>query len=390
MNKLRSLFAIIVFCFSPLAMASLDFEAVFNEPGLKGEATRTLEERFLKLLNMAPAGSEVLLNIYGLKMPYIAEELVKAQERGVKIGVILRNFDDAESVKSLSILKNGLGQCSFGSCLKVCGLACSAPAFNHNKFMLFSKLSDGTENVVVQTSNNFWPSERNNYNDFLILKNNTALYQGLKKYWLTLRKGNKNPGLPVQISPDAKLHIFPKRLIRPHSPALALFRSIKCAPGSIVHLAHSRFTDPRADIAVALADLKRDGCDVKLLIKNDVGVERVGPLRVVGDSPGLKIKRILGDILHLFPYEEGVDGRPYQEGDPIRNALHSKIILIHAPMGDDPAPRKLVVVGTHNFDVPSLKLNNEIMLELSDDKLFDVYHASFDRLLGQFNELIAE
>lgn len=372
----------------PHAKAALDFEAVFNEPGLHGAATTTIEDKFVELLNKAVPGSEVLMNIYGLRMRYIAKELIHAQARGVKVGVILRKFGDPASKESLSILK-GLGQCEFGKCLKACGIACSAPAFNHNKFFLFSELNDGTKNIVIHTSNNFWPVERNNYNDFLIIRNNAELYRGLRHYWLTLYKGKQDPKLDEAIASGIKLHIFPKTLFRPENPVNDILKRVKCVSGSVIHIAHSRFTDPRSGIADTLASLKKNGCEVKLLIKNDVGLERVGPIQVTGDSPGPAVIRKLGDILYLFPYEEPVNGRPYQKTDPKRNALHSKIVLIHAPLGDDSKFQKLVLVGTHNFDVPSLKLNNEIMMEISDEKLFDAYEKSFQRLLGMFLELPA-
>ncbi len=378
---------------TPQVSAALDFEAVFNEPGLQGAATTTIEDRFLQLLDKAIPGSEVLLNIYGLRMPNIAKALVKAQARGVSIGIILREFDDQNSADSLAILKQGteglpaIGKCSFGDCLKVCGFGCSAPAFNHNKFMLFSELSDGTKDVSIHTSNNFWPTERNNFNDFLIIKNNKDLFQSLKKYWLTLRQGHKNPKLPLTIAKNIDLHTFPQRFIRPFSPVKALLKSIKCIPGSTVHLAISRFTDPRAELADDLMDLSKAGCDVKVMIKNDVGLEKVGPISVVGDSPGKKVITKLGHLLYLFPYEEGQNGRPHQEGDPIQNALHSKIILINAPIGNSSVPVKMVVVGTHNLDVPSLKLNNEILLQIQDEKLFNAYNVSVQRLLKNFIEL---
>ena len=94
--------------------------------------------------------------------------------------------------------------------------------------------------------------------------------------------------------------------------------------------------------------------------------------------------------MYIFPYEEAQNGRPYRDGDPKRNALHSKIMLIQAPLGKSNEMKKLVVIGTHNFDMPSLKLNNELMLEIYDDKLFDAYEVSIQRLLNDFLSLPPE
>lgn len=402
-NKLTTLLILLSMSFS--AIAKLDYELVLNEPGLLDGSTKTIEVKFQELLKQAVPGSEVLMNIYGLKMSHISKAILEAQARGVKIGIILRPFSKEKiSYDAVEYLLNGdenvAGmkgvKCSFGYYLKICGMGCSAPAFNHNKFFLFSELSDGSKNISIHTSNNFWPSERNNFNDFLIIKNDLNLYSSLRKYWLTLQRGKRNPRLPLKVSENMNLHTFPKPLFaklkrgekrKLARPVKNLFNSVKCLPGSRVHIAHSRFTNARASIADILVKLKKQGCDVKLFIKNDVSNDKIGPIKIIADSPGTKVISKLGDILYFFPYEEGVNGRPYQTGDLIRNALHSKIILIDAIIGDNPMPRKLVVVGTHNFDMPSLKLNNEIMLEIFDDNLFDEYEDAFQRLHDAFLRL---
>ena len=382
---------------------ALDFELITNEPGLAGGQSTVIEERFLELLDQTPAGESVYLNIYGMKMPHIATAIVAAKARGVLVHILMRPFKDEKSLESYFILEPAFPG-NDGSTLSVCGLFCSATAFNHNKFMLFSKLHDGTENTAIHTSNNFWDDERNNYNDFLIIKNNRGLYNQLKDYFTHLKKGkwgNWNRSFSKEIDDEISMFTFPSSQTRRTSgprgrwvrakkvnPMLDIMDSVTCTPGAKVYLAHSRFTDDRLEAAQKLKGLKDSGCDVKVFMKNDVGTDKIKlpfgiTIPIVKDSPGVQVKEILGDIMTIFPYEEPINGRPWQEGDPKRNALHSKIMLIEQPQSNG-VSLKTVVVGTHNFDGPSLNLNNELLLKIEDDALFDTYMESFLRLEADF------
>tara|TARA_Y100000768_G_scaffold389022_1_gene390498 strand:- start:12437 stop:13588 length:1152 start_codon:yes stop_codon:yes gene_type:complete len=380
-------------------MAVLDYELVVNQPGLEDGSTQTIERKFLDLLDQTPAGAQVHMNIYGLKLPEIAEELVKAHKRGVKFDIVMRPFKEPESFKSVEILRTQFKV----SELKICGFFCSSIAFNHNKFMLISELKNGTKNIAIHTSNNFWDDERRNFNDFLIIKNNQALYESLKKYFLTIKSGKSNPKISPQITDKIQMYTFPMRKTRRvgkpstplrrtitthYDPALALLKQIKCAPGAKVQFAHSRFTNARKEVAKELKKLKQAGCHVHVMLKNDVSTEKIGPIKIIADSPGSKIKKLLGDSLTVFPYEEGVNGRPYRKGDSKKNAIHSKIILIDAPLGENPEFQKRVLVGTFNFDAPSLKLNNELMLIIDDENLYadylEIYNSLYQSYLDKY------
>lgn len=386
---------LLLLIFTTFKLFALDFELITNEPGLQGGQSMVIEERFLELLEQTPAGESVHLNIYGLKLPHIASAIVAAKNRGVEIHIIMRPFRDDKSNESMEILRPAFEKKSESS-LKVCGLMCSAVAFNHNKFMLFSKLNDGSENIVIHTSNNFWDEERNNYNDFLIIKNNKNLYDHLKKYFKHIRKGfwgNWYRSFSKVVDESVSVFTFPSKEKgeKVENYMLQVFESISCKKGGKIYLAHSRFTDARIKAAEMLKNLSDSGCDVKVFLKNDIATDSINlplgiKIPVIKDSPGEKVKSVLGELLTVFPYEEPINGKPWQEGDPKRNALHSQIMLIEIP-GENDISVKKVFIGTHNFDGPSLNLNNELLLEIQDKELFDQYMDSFLRLENDYISL---
>lgn len=382
---------------------ALDFELVTNEPGLNELKATTIEERFLTLLNDTPAGADVYLNINGMRLPYIATSIVEAKLRGVNFHILMRPYKDEGSLQSYHILQPAFPG-NDGSTLSICGILCSSTGFNHNKFMLFSRLNNGTENISIHTSSNFWDAERKNYNDFLIIKNHSALFDQLKDYFTHLKRGRFgtwNKSFSKEIDETISMYTFPSpstrrtpgprgrrvRVSRPN-PILDTLNSIQCAPGSKIYLAHSLFSDDRLAEARKFKQLSEAGCDVKIFLKNDRGTDTINlpfgiSIPVTKDSPGDQVKQILGNILTIFPFEEPIGNRPWREGDPKKNALHSKIMMIHAPVNGEGA-KKLVMVGTHNLDGPSFKLNNELLLKIENDQVFDAYMESFLRLESEF------
>lgn len=387
MSPLRSVFVFVLVLISKFANAEKR-EVFFNEPELTGVSSAALEEKLVEYLRLATPGSEAYLSIFTLALPHVAEEIVQASQRGVTTGIIIRPRKKIELAKaSMSILEGSkeLKECPWGNCIKKCSLgglginACGSRIYNHNKFYAFSELSDGRKNVILQSSSNLHEGQRQHYNDMLVISDNEALYQAYKNYWHAMRRKKAHfAGPTVEISPDLKMHVFPMK----KDPIENTLKKVKCDADSRIRVVHSRFTKKRLGVAKELVRLSQEGCDVKVISRNDVSVNK--PL--YPDSPSEEIIDELAGLMYILPYKEDVDGQRWKKGDPRRNALHSKVILIDAPMGPSNERQQWVLTGSHNLDGASLNLNNEIMLEIADKELHRTYSQSWQRLYEKYLE----
>lgn len=115
------------------------------------------------------AQSEVLVQAYGFTHNAIAQALVRAHQRGVKVGVILDEKSESTNRYVISLLR-GAGIALFND---------GAHAISHNKVMVMDS------QVVVTGSFNFTNSaETRNAENLLILRS-PSLAQSYRQNWLS-------------------------------------------------------------------------------------------------------------------------------------------------------------------------------------------------------------
>jgi phosphatidylserine/phosphatidylglycerophosphate/cardiolipin synthase-like enzyme len=353
------LIALVVICFTQQSFAQ--FKTVFNEPGFSGVKTSTIENHIIQLIRSAKPGSNIRIGLYDFDRLPLAQALVAASKRGVNVYAIFDGQLQKPSKKDgtpVNLIREELS-CSSSSCVKYClGVAtggCRGWMNNHNKFVLFSELSDGRKNISVLTSANWTDGQRRNANDLLQIENDKALYDGLVKYWNDLWSRKTNSPLLVQ-GTTAKVHTFPNHQ---YDPVVDVLKRVSCQlPGSLIRLSESRFNNGRRKIAERLVQLSKEGCDVKVLGRDEPD----------HDSPGDDIKAMLGKNLIIIP-----------EDSP--NSHHSKMVLIHASMNGSRSKRSVVLAGSHNLNNNSLKNNDELLAEVDDAKVLQNYLAYWNRVV---------
>ena len=114
------------------------------------------------------SSSEVLVQAYGFTHNAIAQAIIRAHQRGVKVSVLLDQKSDHTNRYVIDLLSNA----------QVSMRLDGKHAIAHNKVMLID------ENIVITGSFNFTNSaETRNAENFLILKS-TALTKRYKEEWL--------------------------------------------------------------------------------------------------------------------------------------------------------------------------------------------------------------
>lgn len=375
MSKLKLLFAMLLLISTYSHAGSI--EPIFNTPGFKGLKATAVEDRVVELISLATPGSSIHLSMYNFDRMPVARELLRASARGVGVNVV---FDGAlKSSKKTSgtpvyALLNGAEslaplKCQTPPCITFCGGAlninssCRGSVNNHNKFILFSNLSDGRTSVVAVSSANWTESQLLQANDLLVVAGDEALYRGTISYWNALKDSN----LPVpqfiqgQI---AGLYVFPNKS---SDPVLDNLNQVNCQlPGSKIRVLQSRLTDDRIAIAQRLMELSARGCDVKVVARHEPSM----------NSPGPKMIATLKDKLIILPYE---GSRPE---DKSINSNHAKVVIINASMNGTSTKVPMVMTGSHNLNKNSLRNNDELMYRIIDQELFEAYDGFWERVVS--------
>ncbi|RYZ93630.1 MAG: hypothetical protein EOP06_00240 [Proteobacteria bacterium] len=378
--------SLLSFCLSQYALAlpasESSVEATFNMPGFNGGVATTIEDKAVELTRRAAAGSQIFVSMYEFDSRVLAKEFLAANARGVTIRLVLdgksKKFSSVPGhpVEMLTGSEGRAGlECKSASgssmpcvtfCKSLIGSSCRGLHINHNKFYLFSALSDGRESVVMQTSMNANKNQYHQHNDALMVYDNTELYEGYLTYWMSLQSDKFRLGkFPTLTAGDNATAYFFPRLIG-SDPVLANLKKVGChLPGSSVRVVQSRFDNSRSKVAKQLAKLRSEGCRIHVIARQESDVK----------SPGTKIEVLIKPDLTVLAYKG--KGAP----DQSQNSVHSKLILIDASFDGSPDRKAIVMSGSHNLNLTSLKTNDETLLRITNRKIFEKYSQYFNAII---------
>ncbi len=201
----------------------------------------------------------------------------------------------------------------------------------------------------------------------MIIKNDEIFFNHLFNYWQKLKKDKTQlfkKSFPT-ISEDENYltaYFFPR--VTAQDPIKALLRRVNCKlSDSVIRVAHSSFS--RHKVAYELKRLKEEGCKVEVIARIDPSQR----------SPSKKVKKALTDSLVLLPYE---GKNPDEQAE---NSIHTKIVTINASIDDSPEKIQVVLTGSYNLDVISLRTNDETLLQVRDPEIYERYNRFLDQIL---------
>jgi phosphatidylserine/phosphatidylglycerophosphate/cardiolipin synthase-like enzyme len=350
---------------------------VFNDPlaesgvpGTPSAGQSAILDQLIRLIRAAQPGSDIHLAWYafanGQRSTEVAEQLVAAHERGVRVKVILdsmeklgadaRPYNDAVT----DTLKTALGTSeSAGSWVIRCeypnesavNRGCIGRDYLHSKFALFSGITvDGAEhaNVVFQTSSNL--ADWDMYSAFQdsYTFTDTAVYGAYRQYFSDLQAGRRkavNPGYSWT-TPTGTKHratFLPRRASDP-DPIVNVLKLIECGydDGGVrrqtdIRLVMSAFNKHRVAIANELLRLRGENCWVDVVhyenASNDTTKNVDATIRQVLNST------VNGRRIQVTPCRIPAGSRSV--------VVHSKVMMIDGYYDDDITPR--VYMGSANF-----------------------------------------
>ncbi|WP_405110289.1 phospholipase D-like domain-containing protein [Micromonospora sp. NBC_01405] len=374
--------------------------AVFNDPvGTPGQQS-ALFTQIIALVNATPSGEEIRASVFEFSDAAVADALNAAARRGVRVKVILddSSYLDANGSPKNSPAWNTLSNPTTGlgtddrkpSWVVVCddqfedndgvddvsrgciATAPPGPAYNHNKFFLFSKVGpfdDGTtyQKVVFQTSSNLtdWYKVES-YNDAVTFTDATV-YDAYARHHEDQRRlrysstGDNGYYRSTPTGTTYRAYFFPRADSSYNDPTsdtiVNALDEVACgytgADGkkhqTDIRIVVLHFLKSRKQVATKLAALRAEGCWIDVIYaESDPTVE--GML----DSAGIQR---LHCMVNVAP---GIDIRP-----------HNKFMLIDGDYNGDLTPR--VYTGSPNLDGSSLRSSDQALLRITSAS----YHASY-------------
>lgn len=347
--------------------ASSDLSVVFTTPKGDGKNDHSLEDAMIDLVSKADTGSNVRVAIFHFTREKVAQAFIEAKKkRNVDVRIVLDADENREASgaynSAVQMLVDGLGKDAVTLCQRGKG-ACIGDNINHNKFLLFSKLTDGARNVVVQSSQNFTGGMLGQHNNAVIVKNDAKLHDAYLSYFrdLVARKLDLSYDRTLEGS-LARTFVFP----RSGADTIAsILDNVRCKKGvSKIRIAMAFFTEERSEIADRLVALKRHDCDVRIA------------MRKAGDGPVdasiIRTLRKAGVEVGLYPAENG-------------NDIHSKYLLIDSPYdgANGVKRRKLVFTGSHNYTGTALRHNDETLMRIEDPLVHRAFSANWETIDAQ-------
>jgi hypothetical protein len=281
-----------------------------------------------------------------------------------------RHFDASDGDRWCGVRTCGRGMRSHCSP----GGACLGDGNMHVKMVLLRKLSSfgGSEYNAFLTSGNFDYDQLLRWNDAVTVFGDPALYAGLRAYYQALWDGTRNPVMGYadalqapdgSIGPDGTIvgshgivtaYLFPRDEYDPkHLPegrgpldVDIVCRLLERVRVGAVRIAMAWFSKDRPQIVDTLIALSRRGVRVQIIVDGSVG----------NDERDQK-----------FTVDKAVTDALSAAGVGVRVAsvnIHHKMMLVEGNY--DGIEQRLVFTGSHNFTLPALRHNDEILLQIKE------------------------
>ncbi|WP_436520405.1 phospholipase D-like domain-containing protein [Actinoplanes sp. HUAS TT8] len=354
------------------AFAAVTDGAVFNDPGDPAKYY-AIRDHIRSLIDGAAVGSEIRISMYNFSEQAVADNLVAAKGRGVNVKVVVDSVSAATA--PVASLKTALGTTTTAaSYIKICttGAACigsQGTPINHNKFFLFSNTS-GSTNVVVQSSANLTTSNATVFwNNAVTLVGNAGLYNAFVKYHKDLTASVKtNDYYNSTLSGNAKTYFFPRAGTDKTTDTIynMLNENITCEGNDTVGTSDSH----RTIIRVAMWTFTRGAIAQQLRALAD----KKCWIAVVYTDADADVLAALRNHARIELYQTPDTG----------DFVHSKYMAIEG-IYTDIKDSKWVMTGSHNYTNAALRENDETMLRIRSDAIFDQYRANFRVLRDHAN-----
>jgi hypothetical protein len=338
----------------------ITYETRLTNPVSSTAQDSTIEQYVIARIDEAQPGSKIGFAVRDWTVQAVADAVQRAADRGVDVtGVI--DGDERTQAFLQNLVTNlggkavfcGAPDFAFNSCLS----NVLQPGLMHNKFWLFSQLPDGSRDVVVETSQNWLPSQRSLAQDMVRINNDAGLYGAYRTYLDDLKAQQRTDDYyRVASGDDGRNTIYPmpRRQANIWTDDTIVDRLDEVACPGTVRVAQAYFRRQRMAIADKLVDLERQGCDVEVINSN-------------GDAD--VVAKLVNAGVRYDPFYLGLDGVQ----------THTKYWLVDAGSTVTGTRTKIVYAGSDNWRADEQQ-TDDLLLRVSNDGVYDAYASHWEGL----------
>jgi hypothetical protein len=316
-------------------------------PSAEGEEADNPTFRVLQdLIAHTPAGERI--RIVGNSFSYVpvAEALVRAHERGVRVQVLLHDAAN-RGWKAPAVLREGLGED-----LAAPSYVWLAPGGVHQKVWSFTR-AGASEDVVLTGSMNLTYYSAGQYTDMYSWVGRPDVRRQLDRRFEQLVRALPDPPPLGPLDLGQERIWFHPGYDNASDPVRQALEAVP-TPGARIRVVMYAWLDERGlDLARLLAAKDAAGADVEV---------------VLGRSTGPVVREVLA--------ASGVEVHPgvFSDGDDV----HHKLTVVSAPG----TAHDFALTGSDNFTQASLG-RPELVLRLDDPQVLREYDGWFDRLVAR-------
>ncbi|GAA2125475.1 phospholipase D-like domain-containing protein [Nocardioides bigeumensis] len=356
---------------------------LFNNPMGPPEARFRIERHILKAINHVKKGERIRISAYSLDRIQVADALIRAHKRGVKVQVLLNDHIVPFAQRKIAaVLGRKTKKANF---LYRCDSGCRAQKteYNnlHSKFYLFSKTGK-SENVVMLGSHNMTLNAvRWQWNDLWTGREQPVLYQYFVDLFNDMRKDYDVRQPPYEFcdtSPVCDLAtnkhynwVFPKVSTQADDVIMQILNNVQCTYAdpvtgetkrTILRLSMHTMRGNRGDyIADKIRNMYAEGCDFKVQY-GLMGFYTKGKIGAPTPRGRIPLR------------STGFDLDPDKEEDPLEEVeryTHQKYLVIRGSWMNNPAT-DIVFTGSSNWASLGTP-QDEIIFTIRGTKTVDKY-----------------
>jgi phosphatidylserine/phosphatidylglycerophosphate/cardiolipin synthase-like enzyme len=269
--------------------------AHFNNPWGRTAAKEKLVKIFVRAVNHAPTGSTIRVATYSNDRKDIADALIAAHKRGVKVQILLN--DNWTSYQTKRIQRRLGSDTARPSFLKICKSSCRGQKGKgnlHSKFYLFTRTGTARFVTMMGSANLTGYGVKNQWNDMYTVKNHRGMYDTYSRIFNEMKQDRAfaHPYRSYSLSGAYDVNFYPRYDTgRSNDPIMGRLAKVRCtgATGAtgignktMIRISMYGWNGSRGRyLANKIASLSRNGCNIRVL-HSDGGGYVVRHLRANG------------------------------------------------------------------------------------------------------------